>query len=105
MNSKIIFFVGLLIDASVLASPPVALLAGISYGFAVVHPLRRAREITNSIVRRSARFGMNLKQVVHAGKSGFLYFPNRRPKETADVMLIAVAPRTASDAPPGAACT
>jgi hypothetical protein len=45
MNSKIIFFVGLLISASGLVSPPVALLAGIAYGFSVVHPLSPCTQI------------------------------------------------------------
>jgi uncharacterized integral membrane protein (TIGR00698 family) len=77
MNSKIVFFLGLLIAASGLVSPPVALVAGIAYGFAVVHPLRREASTLAKLLLQSSvvllGFGMNLNQVVHAGKSGFLY--------------------------------
>lgn len=41
MDSKVIFFLGLLLAASGLISPPVALVGGIAYGFTVEHPLRR----------------------------------------------------------------
>jgi uncharacterized integral membrane protein (TIGR00698 family) len=77
MDSKIIFFLGLLIAASGLVSPPVALVAGIAYGFTVVHPLRREASALAKLLLQSSvillGFGMNLNQVVHAGKSGFLY--------------------------------
>ena len=35
---KIIFFVGLILTASGIVSPPIALLAGIAYGFTFAHP-------------------------------------------------------------------
>ena len=77
MDSKIIFFLGLLLAASGLASPPVALVGGIAYGFTVEHPLRReASSLAKLLLQLSVillGFGMNLKQVIHAGKSGFLY--------------------------------
>ena len=77
MDSKIIFFLGLLLAASGLVSPPVALVGGIAYGFAVEHPLRReASSLAKLLLQLSVillGFGMNLNQVIHAGKSGFLY--------------------------------
>jgi uncharacterized integral membrane protein (TIGR00698 family) len=77
MDSKIVFFLGLVIAASGLVSPPVALVGGIAYGFAVEHPLRReASSLAKLLLQGSVillGFGMNLNQVVHAGKSGFFY--------------------------------
>jgi uncharacterized membrane protein YadS len=77
MGSRIIFFLGLLFAASGLASPPVALVGGIAYGFSVEHPLRReASSFAKLLLQLSVimlGFGMNLNQVIHAGKSGFLY--------------------------------
>jgi len=89
MNSKIVFFLGLLIAASGLVSPPIALVAGIVYGFTVVHPLRHEASALAKLLLQSSvvllGFGMNLNQVVHAGRSGFLY--------TAISITSAVAPR------------
>jgi uncharacterized integral membrane protein (TIGR00698 family) len=77
MDSKIIFFLGLLLAASGLVSPPVALVGGIAYGFAVEHPLRReASSLAKLLLQVSVvllGFGMNLNQVIRAGRSGFLY--------------------------------
>ena len=38
MNSKTIFFVGLILASSGVISPPLALLAGVAYGFTFAHP-------------------------------------------------------------------
>ena len=77
MDAKVIFFLGLLLAASGLVSPPVALVGGIAYGFSVDHPLRReASSLAKLLLQISVvmlGFGMNLNQVIHAGKSGFLY--------------------------------
>ena len=77
MDAKVIFFLGLLLAASGLVSPPVALVEGIAYGFSVDHPLRReASSLAKLLLQISVvmlGFGMNLNQVIHAGKSGFLY--------------------------------
>jgi uncharacterized integral membrane protein (TIGR00698 family) len=76
-DSRIVFFLGLLLATSGLVSPPVALVGGIAYGFAVEHPLRReASSLAKVLLQLSVillGFGMNLHQVIHAGKSGFLY--------------------------------
>lgn len=76
-DSRSVFFLGLLLAGSGLVSPPVALVGGILFGFAVVHPYRReASSLAKLLLQISVvllGFGMNLQQVVHAGKSGFLY--------------------------------
>ena len=77
MDPKILFFLGLLLAGSGLVSPPVALVGGIAYGFSVEHPLRReASSLAKVLLQLSVillGFGMNLRQVIHAGRSGFLY--------------------------------
>jgi uncharacterized integral membrane protein (TIGR00698 family) len=77
MDSTVIFLLGLLLAGSGLVSPPVALVGGIAYGFTVEHPLRReAGSLAKLLLQLSVillGFGMNLNQVIHVGKSGFLY--------------------------------
>jgi uncharacterized integral membrane protein (TIGR00698 family) len=76
-NAKSIFFLGLLLAGSGLVSPPVALVGGIAFGFVAVHPYRKeASSLAKLLLQISViflGFGMNLNQVIHAGKSGFLY--------------------------------
>ena len=76
-DARMVFFLGLLLAGSGLVSPPVALVGGIAFGFTVVHPYRReASSLAKLLLQLSVillGFGMNLNQVVHAGKSGFLY--------------------------------
>jgi uncharacterized integral membrane protein (TIGR00698 family) len=76
-DSRSIFFLGLLLAGSGLVSPPVALVGGIAFGFTVVHPYRKeASSLAKLLLQISVillGFGMNLQQVVHAGKSGCLY--------------------------------
>ena len=76
-RAQTIFFLGLLLAASGLVSPPVALLGGVAFGFAVVHPYRReASTLAKLLLQVSVvalGFGMNLHQVLHAGRAGFLY--------------------------------
>lgn len=77
MNPKIIFFVGLIVIASGIVSPPIALLAGIAYGFTFTHPYQVDTRTLSRFLLQAAvvalGFGMNLRQIVHAGRSGFLY--------------------------------
>lgn len=72
-----VFFLGLLLAGSGLVSPPVALLGGICFGVMVEHPLRReASELAKLLLQLSVillGFGINLNQVIHAGRSGFAY--------------------------------
>ena len=76
-DARTIFFLGLLLAGSGLVSPPVALVGGIAFGFTVIHPYRKeASSLAKLLLQISViflGFGMNLQQVIHAGKSGFLY--------------------------------
>jgi len=77
LHGKNIFFVGLLIAASGIVSPPIALALGILFGFTVEHPFpSESSSLAKLLLQLSVialGFGMNLKQVVHAGRSGFIY--------------------------------
>ncbi len=76
-DERIIFFLGLLLAGSGLVSPPVALVGGTVFGFAFIHPYRKEASSLAKLLLQIAvvllGFGMNLNQVIHAGKSGFLY--------------------------------
>src|SRR5271154_5445243 len=77
MSIKILFFAALILCASGLVSPPVALAIGLAYGFAFQNadsPL--GRNLTRYLLQASVvflGFGMNLHEVIHAGRSGFVY--------------------------------
>ncbi len=77
IDSKTIFFLGLLLAASGIVSPPVALVGGIAFGFAVDHPYRAESSALAKLLLQASvvalGFGMNLREVIHAGRSGFLY--------------------------------
>ncbi|HEV2470553.1 MAG TPA: putative sulfate exporter family transporter [Candidatus Sulfotelmatobacter sp.] len=76
MNKKV-FFVGLILAASGIVSPPFALLGGLIYGLALSHPYHvESKQLSKFLLQASVvglGFGMNLHQVVHAGRSGFVY--------------------------------
>ncbi|HTZ97778.1 MAG TPA: putative sulfate exporter family transporter [Terriglobales bacterium] len=75
--SKNIFFVALILCASGLISPPFALLGGLIYGFTLPHPFHvESKRLSKFLLQASVvalGFGMNLHEVVHAGRSGFVY--------------------------------
>ncbi len=77
INTKTVFFVGLLLCASGVISPPVALLLGLVYGFCFVHPYQADSRILSRFLLQASvvgmGFGMNLHEVLRAGRSGFLY--------------------------------
>ena len=77
MNTKNIFFVGLVVAASGLISTPLALLAGLIYGMSFAHPYHvDAKKLSAFLLKASIvglGFGMNLHEVVRAGRSGFAY--------------------------------
>jgi uncharacterized integral membrane protein (TIGR00698 family) len=74
---KTFFFAGLIISASGFVSPPVALTAGILFGLSVPHPLPAdSRDLSRFLLQASVvalGFGMNLHEVIKAGRSGFMY--------------------------------
>jgi uncharacterized integral membrane protein (TIGR00698 family) len=75
--NKLVFFLGLLLAASGLVSPPIALLGGIVYGLALSHPIDMdSKRLAKFLLQASVvalGFGMNLHEVLQAGRSGFLY--------------------------------
>jgi uncharacterized integral membrane protein (TIGR00698 family) len=77
LDSRTVFLLGLLIAGSGVVSPPVALVGGIAFGFAVEHPLRaESARLAKLLLQASVvmlGFGMNAAEVVHAGRSGFMY--------------------------------
>jgi uncharacterized integral membrane protein (TIGR00698 family) len=77
IDAKTVFFVVLLVTASGLVSPPFALLIGIAYGFSFVHPYQlESRNLSRLLLKLAVvglGFGMNLRQVMHAGEAGFGY--------------------------------
>ena len=74
---KALFAVGLLLSLSGYVSPPVALTAGILFGLSFTHPyISESRGIARVLLQSSVvalGFGMNLHEVLRAGRSGFLY--------------------------------
>lgn len=76
-HGRTIFFIGLLLAASGVVSPAIALAGGIAFGFTVEHPFRlESSSLAKLLLQASVvalGFGMNLRQVVHAGRSGFVY--------------------------------
>ncbi len=75
--SKNIFFLAIIVAASGFIAPPFALLGGLVYGFAIEHPFHvESRKLAKFLLQASVialGFGMNLHQVIHAGRSGFVY--------------------------------
>ena len=75
--NKNIFFVGLILAASGLVSPPIALLGGLIYGFVLPHPFHiESKRLAKFLLQASVvalGFGMNLHAVLRAGRSGFSY--------------------------------
>ena len=75
--NKNLFFVGLILAASGLVSPPLALLGGLAYGLALAHPFHaESKHLSKFLLQASVvglGFGMNLHEVVRAGRSGFFY--------------------------------
>ena len=77
MNPKIVFFILLILSATGFISPPIALCAGIIFGLSLLHPYAAdAKALSKFLLQASIvalGFGMNLHEVLKAGRSGFLY--------------------------------
>jgi uncharacterized integral membrane protein (TIGR00698 family) len=77
MVARTIFLLCLLVSGSGLVSPPVALVIGILFGLLLKHPFpREARKVSKWLLQGSVvglGFGMNLHEVLRAGRSGFVY--------------------------------
>jgi uncharacterized integral membrane protein (TIGR00698 family) len=74
---KNLFFVAVILAASGFVSPPFALLGGLIYGLTVVHPFPgESKALSKFLLQASVvalGFGMNLHEVLQAGRSGFVY--------------------------------
>jgi uncharacterized integral membrane protein (TIGR00698 family) len=72
-----IFLLAMIIAASGIVSPPIALLGGLIFGLAFTHPYPAdARAFSKLLLQASVvclGFGMNLHDVLRAGRSGFVY--------------------------------
>jgi uncharacterized integral membrane protein (TIGR00698 family) len=77
LATKIIFILALILCVSGWISPPVALTLGIIFGLSVRHPYphfsRSAARILLQVSVVALGFGMNLHEIVKAGRSGFIY--------------------------------
>jgi uncharacterized integral membrane protein (TIGR00698 family) len=77
MLPRIIFLLCLLVSGSGVVSPPVALVIGICFGLLLKHPFpKESRRLSKWLLQGSVvglGFGMNLHEVLRAGRSGFVY--------------------------------
>ena len=75
--AKIVFLLALILCLSGWVSPPVALSLGIIFGLSIRHPYphfsRSAARILLQVSVVALGFGMNLHEIVKAGRSGFIY--------------------------------
>lgn len=74
---KQVFFIGIILAAAGVLSPPLALAAGLVFGLSVEHPYRNdSKKLAKFLLQASVvclGFGMNFGQVLRVGSSGFLY--------------------------------
>lgn len=74
---KVVFILGVILSASGYISPPVALLGGLIFGLTLTHPYpSQSKRWAKFLLQASVvglGFGMNLHQVLEAGRSGFVY--------------------------------
>ena len=77
MWKKNLFYIGIIVAASGLIGPPLALAAGLAFGLSTEHTFHgESRKLSKLLLQAAVvclGFGMNLKEVVHAGASGFMY--------------------------------
>jgi len=75
--AKIVFVLALALSFTGLFSPPIALTLGILFGLSFPHPyINESRGIARTLLQSSVvalGFGMNLHEVLKAGRSGFMY--------------------------------
>ena len=77
MTSRIVFVLGLLAALSGFVSPPLALALGLAFGLLFPHPYpKQSTKLSKYLLQLAViglGFGMNLHEVVRAGRSGFVY--------------------------------
>lgn len=75
--AKILFVLGVLLSCTGYVSPPVALTGGILFGLSFTHPyISESRGVARILLQSSVvalGFGMNLNEVLKAGRTGFAY--------------------------------
>jgi uncharacterized integral membrane protein (TIGR00698 family) len=75
--TRTIFVVGILLAGSGFASPPLALALGLAFGLFFHHPYKNeSRKLSKLLLHASVvglGFGMNLQEVIRAGRHAFLY--------------------------------
>lgn len=75
--AALLFLAGAVVSVTPWVGPPLALTLGLIFGLSFEHPLRsETRGLTRTLLQASVvglGFGMNLHQVVAAGRSGFVY--------------------------------
>jgi uncharacterized integral membrane protein (TIGR00698 family) len=77
MVCKLVFCCCLIISASGFVSPPIALAMGLVFGLLLPHPFAGAAKKTSRWLLQASvvglGFGMNLHEVLRAGRNGFFY--------------------------------
>ncbi len=77
MQTSTLFLVGLILAASGIIAPPIALILGIAFGVCFAHPMRAlSASLSKLLLQMSVvalGFGMNLSQVLRVGYAGFAY--------------------------------
>jgi uncharacterized integral membrane protein (TIGR00698 family) len=72
-----LFFLGIIFAASGVVGPPIALGLGLAFGLAFLHPFPQdTRQLSKLLLQISVvalGFGMDLRQVLEAGRAGFIY--------------------------------
>jgi uncharacterized integral membrane protein (TIGR00698 family) len=72
-----LFYIGIIVSACGLIGPPLALAAGLVFGLTTVHHFHvESRQLSRFLLQAAVvflGFGMNLQEVLHAGKSGLIY--------------------------------
>ena len=72
-----LFYIGIIVSASGVDRAAVALAAGLVFGLTTVHHFHvESRQLSKFLLQAAVvclGFGMNLQEVVHAGRSGFMY--------------------------------
>ena len=75
--TKLVFFLALMFVISPWASPPIALAVGLAFGLFLQHPYaKQTKSLSKTLLQVCVvglGFGMNLHQVIRAGRSGFVY--------------------------------
>jgi uncharacterized integral membrane protein (TIGR00698 family) len=77
MLPRVIFILCLLVSCSGFVSTPVALVIGLVFGLLFPHPYSRQTKASSKYLLQASvvglGFGMNLHEVIQAGRSGFVY--------------------------------